>query len=187
MPSNITAGTGMWMVTASPIRSCQAQGLDPLLYRGTGHDEDGNYSERPEVYHDLMMRLRRKIDGARDTLPAPLLEEEVELDVGIIHYGSMQNTIRRSTTSSKQRDGRSANAVCEPCHCTRRSRPSFVGTTPSSSSRSTGTGRCTGCSGRSYRSELVPKVHSVAYSDGFPPRAELYAQRILEVLEEVNA
>ena len=77
-----------------PYRTIPGTGLDPLLYRGTGHDEDGNYSERPEVYHDLMMRLRRKIDGARDTLPAPLLEEEVELDVGIIHYGSMQNTIQ---------------------------------------------------------------------------------------------
>jgi hypothetical protein len=34
---------------------------------------------------------------------------------------------------------------------------------------------------------LVPKVHSVAYSDGLPPRARLYAERIFEVLKEVGA
>jgi hypothetical protein len=35
--------------------------------------------------------------------------------------------------------------------------------------------------------ELVPKVHSVAFSDGIPPRARVYADRIMEVLEEVHA
>ena len=32
---------------------------------------------------------------------------------------------------------------------------------------------------------LVPKVHSVAYSDGIPPRAEIYAEEIMKVLKEV--
>ena len=30
---------------------------------------------------------------------------------------------------------------------------------------------------------LVPKVFSVAYSDGIPPRAEIYANEIMKVLE----
>ena len=34
--------------------------------------------------------------------------------------------------------------------------------------------------------ELVPKVHSVSFSDGIPPRARVYAERIMEVLEEVH-
>jgi 2-oxoglutarate ferredoxin oxidoreductase subunit alpha len=33
---------------------------------------------------------------------------------------------------------------------------------------------------------LVPKVHSVAYSDGMPPRAQIYAEKILEKIEEVR-
>ena len=33
--------------------------------------------------------------------------------------------------------------------------------------------------------DLVPKLNSVAYSDGMPPRARVYADRILEVLEGV--
>ncbi len=35
--------------------------------------------------------------------------------------------------------------------------------------------------------DLVPKIHSVAYSDGMPPRARVYAEKILEVLNEVGA
>ena len=34
--------------------------------------------------------------------------------------------------------------------------------------------------------ELVPKLRSVAYSDGMPPRGKIYADLILEILEEVE-
>ncbi len=34
--------------------------------------------------------------------------------------------------------------------------------------------------------KLVPKIHSVAYSDGMPPRARVYADKILGVLKEVG-
>ncbi len=39
---------------------------------------------------------------------------------------------------------------------------------------------------RELPNDLVTKVHSVAYSDGMPPRARIYAERILTTLEEVN-
>ena len=32
-------------------------------------------------------------------------------------------------------------------------------------------------------SHLVPKLHSVAYTDGIPPRARVYADMILDTLE----
>ena len=35
-------------------------------------------------------------------------------------------------------------------------------------------------------SDLVPKISSVAYSDGMPPRARIYADLILQTLEEVE-
>ena len=38
-----------------------------------------------------------------------------------------------------------------------------------------------------YPNNLLNKMHSVAYSDGMPPRARLYAERIVEVLKEVGA
>ena len=34
--------------------------------------------------------------------------------------------------------------------------------------------------------ELVPKLRSVAYSDGMPPRGKIYADLILEILQEVE-
>ena len=37
-----------------------------------------------------------------------------------------------------------------------------------------------------YPNHLLDKMHSVAYSDGMPPRARLYAERIVEVLKEVS-
>ena len=77
-----------------PYRTLPGSGLDPILYRGTGHDEDGIYSEEPDVYRKLMMRLKRKIDNSRADLPAPVMREEEEQDVGIIYMGSMENTIQ---------------------------------------------------------------------------------------------
>ena len=74
-------------------RTLPGSGIDPILYRGTGHDEDGIYSEDPEVYHSTMERLRRKIDGSRPFLPSPVIREESEKDIGVIFYGSMENTI----------------------------------------------------------------------------------------------
>jgi hypothetical protein len=32
-------------------------------------------------------------------------------------------------------------------------------------------------------SNLLTRLHSVAYTDGIPPRARVYADKILEVLE----
>ena len=68
--------------------------MAPILYRGTGHNPDGVYSEKPHDYFALMKRLKDKINGARDHLPEPLLREEIEGDVGVIYYGSMENTIQ---------------------------------------------------------------------------------------------
>ena len=76
-----------------PYRTPPGSGLEHNLYRGTGHEEDGVYSEDPAVYHATGTRLRRKIDGARDDLPAPIIRAEKNKQVGIIYYGSMENTI----------------------------------------------------------------------------------------------
>lgn len=77
-----------------PYRTLPGSGMDPILYRGTGHNPKGVYSEKPDDYFELMQRLKRKIDGARDDLPAPILREEDECEIGIIYLGSMENTIQ---------------------------------------------------------------------------------------------
>src|SRR3954447_17287651 len=42
--------------------------------RGSGHNAQANYSERPEDYESNMERLNRKFDHARTLVPAPVIE-----------------------------------------------------------------------------------------------------------------
>ena len=39
---------------------------------------------------------------------------------------------------------------------------------------------------KEFPADLIPKIHSVAYSDGMPPRARVYSDMILEVLKGVS-
>ncbi len=56
--------------------------------RGTGHDDYGNYSERPDVWENNLNRLRQKYDNAREKLPQPVIEKVDGSRVAIISYGS---------------------------------------------------------------------------------------------------
>ncbi len=64
--------------------------------RGTGHDEQSAYSERPEVFERNLARLDRKIDGARARLPAPVLQGGGTASVGIVAYGSSDPAVREA-------------------------------------------------------------------------------------------
>ena len=169
-----------------PYRTLPGSGMAPILYRGTGHNPDGVYSEKPDDYFALMKRLRDKIDGARDDLPAPLMREEVEGDVGVIYYGSMENTIQEiddilEATGLKVSQCRVRSL---PLHSDveafiRRHRMTIV-------LEINRDGQLWGILRRELPNAIVGKVHSVAYSDGMPPRARIYAEKILETIEEVS-
>tara|TARA_Y200000002_G_scaffold218056_1_gene179922 strand:- start:2085 stop:3872 length:1788 start_codon:yes stop_codon:yes gene_type:complete len=169
-----------------PYRTLPGSGMAPILYRGTGHNPDGVYSEKPDDYFALMKRLRDKIDGARDNLPAPLMREEVEGDVGVIYYGSMENTIQEiddilEATGLKVSQCRVRSL---PLHSDveafiRRHRMTIV-------LEINRDGQLWGILRRELPNDIVGMVHSVAYSDGMPPRARIYADKILETIEEVS-
>lgn len=169
-----------------PYRTLPGSGMAPILYRGTGHNPDGVYSEKPDDYFALMKRLRDKIDGARDNLPAPLMREEVEGDVGVIYYGSMENTIQEiddilEATGLKVSQCRVRSL---PLHSDveafiRRHRMTIV-------LEINRDGQLWGILRRELPNDIVGMVHSVAYSDGMPPRARIYANKILETIEEVS-
>jgi len=55
--------------------------------RGSGHDEDARYSERPEVYQRVLDRLAAKHETARLHVPAPVIDESGNR-AGIIAFGS---------------------------------------------------------------------------------------------------
>lgn len=61
--------------------------------RGTGHDEHAIYSEKPEVWESLMLRLRQKYETARTVVPEPEIETMAGARVGIIAFGSTEPAI----------------------------------------------------------------------------------------------
>ena len=169
-----------------PYRTLPGSGMAPILYRGTGHNPDGVYSEKPDDYFALMKRLKDKINGARDYLPEPLLREEIEGDVGVIYYGSMENTIQEiddilEATGLKvsQCRVRSLPLHSEVEAFIRRHRMTIV-------LEINRDGQLWGILRRELPNDIVGNVHSVAYSDGMPPRARIYAEKILETIKEVN-
>lgn len=56
--------------------------------RGTGHTETAAYSEKPDAWQRNIDRLSRKFDTARQTVPAPIIENTPGGEIGIIAYGS---------------------------------------------------------------------------------------------------
>ena len=166
-----------------PYRTLPGSGMAPILYRGTGHNPDGVYSEKPDDYFNLMTRLKDKINGSRDELPAPILREEVEGDVGVIYFGSMENTIQEiddvlEATGMKvsQCRVRSLPLHSEVEAFVRRHKITIV-------LEINRDGQLWGILRRELPNDIVGQVHSVAYSDGMPPRARIYAEKILEKIK----
>jgi 2-oxoglutarate ferredoxin oxidoreductase subunit alpha len=56
--------------------------------RGSGHNAQALYSERPEDYESNMDRVRRKFDHARTSVPAPIVQVAPNAEIGIIGFGS---------------------------------------------------------------------------------------------------
>jgi 2-oxoglutarate ferredoxin oxidoreductase subunit alpha len=56
--------------------------------RGSGHNTEAHYSERPEDYENNMQRLRKKFDHARAIMPAPIVDTVPNAEIGLIAFGS---------------------------------------------------------------------------------------------------
>ena len=64
--------------------------------RGTGHTDDARYSEEPQVWHDMLARLKVKYENAREYMPAPVVDLVTGAEVGIISFGSTLNAIEEA-------------------------------------------------------------------------------------------
>src|SRR6266496_392079 len=56
--------------------------------RGSGHNAEAQYSERPDDYEGNMKRLSRKFEHARSLVPAPIVEAVPNAEIGVIGFGS---------------------------------------------------------------------------------------------------
>ncbi|RPI24642.1 MAG: 2-oxoacid:acceptor oxidoreductase subunit alpha [Acidobacteria bacterium] len=62
--------------------------LAAYFTRGSGHNEEAKYSERPEDYERLMDRLANKYETAKTYVPQPTIHHVDGAEVGIIAFGS---------------------------------------------------------------------------------------------------
>jgi 2-oxoglutarate ferredoxin oxidoreductase subunit alpha len=56
--------------------------------RGSGHNDQSSYSERPDDYENNMERLNRKFETARSFVPRPEVLKGANAKIGIIAYGT---------------------------------------------------------------------------------------------------
>jgi 2-oxoglutarate/2-oxoacid ferredoxin oxidoreductase subunit alpha len=78
--------------------------------RGSGHNEQAQYSERPEDYANNLDRLDRKWETARGMVPAPVIEHsEPGAEVGIIAFGSSHWALVESVDQLREEHGMAAD------------------------------------------------------------------------------
>jgi 2-oxoglutarate ferredoxin oxidoreductase subunit alpha len=70
--------------------------LSAYFTRGTGHNAQAVYSERPDDWEENLKRLSRKHETARTMVPKPLLDERDGAEIGIIAYGSTCDAINEA-------------------------------------------------------------------------------------------
>ncbi|MFB3903881.1 MAG: 2-oxoacid:acceptor oxidoreductase subunit alpha [Acidobacteriota bacterium] len=62
--------------------------LAAYFTRGSGHNDQAKYSERPEDYERLMDRLARKYRTAQNYVPQPVVDNTDGAEIGIVAFGS---------------------------------------------------------------------------------------------------
>jgi 2-oxoglutarate/2-oxoacid ferredoxin oxidoreductase subunit alpha len=71
--------------------------------RGSGHNDAGGYTERPDEYVEVMERLSRKFENARTLVPAPVTVKNGTSKIGVLAYGSTDFAMRESLDQIKSK------------------------------------------------------------------------------------
>jgi 2-oxoglutarate ferredoxin oxidoreductase subunit alpha len=79
-----------------PYRTIPGDGMPAYFTRGSGHNEKGQYSERPDDYVNNMQRLARKFETAKRFVPQPVIETVPDARVGILAFGTTHFAIEES-------------------------------------------------------------------------------------------
>jgi 2-oxoglutarate ferredoxin oxidoreductase subunit alpha len=88
-----------------PWRTVPGDELPASFCRGSGHNERGQYSERPADYEATLDRLARKLETARGLVPAPAVEEEDGAEVAVIGFGTSHWGIAESRDQLRREAG----------------------------------------------------------------------------------
>ena len=71
-------------------------GVDPkgaYFTRGSGHDQNGAYTEDADAYQQVVDRIARKINGAARSVPAPEFHRQEGAAVGIVSIGGCHSAV----------------------------------------------------------------------------------------------
>jgi 2-oxoglutarate ferredoxin oxidoreductase subunit alpha len=79
-----------------PYRTIPGSDMPAYFTRGSGHNEKGQYSERPDDYVENMDRLARKFETARTHVPKPEVDQTPGARIGFIGYGTSHWAITES-------------------------------------------------------------------------------------------
>ncbi len=85
-------------------RTLPGTNMPSYFTRGSGHNERGQYSERPDDYQRNVDRLLRKQETAKTLVPQPIVQDAAA-EVGIIAYGSSHWAVEESRTQLEQESG----------------------------------------------------------------------------------
>lgn len=70
--------------------------LSAYFTRGTGHNEQAVYSERPDDWEENLIRLSKKHETARTLVPRPVIDTREGTEVGIISFGSADPAVQEA-------------------------------------------------------------------------------------------
>jgi 2-oxoglutarate ferredoxin oxidoreductase subunit alpha len=79
-----------------PYRTIPGDGMPASFTRGSGHNERGQYSERPDDYVNNVERLARKFETAKQYVPQPVIQDNPDAQLGIIAFGTTHWAIQES-------------------------------------------------------------------------------------------
>ncbi len=88
-----------------PYRTIPGDGMPAYFTRGSGHNDKGQYSERPDDYVANMERLARKFETARRYVPKPEVIDLQDAEIGIIGYGTSRWAIEESRDQLERETG----------------------------------------------------------------------------------
>ncbi len=79
-----------------PYRTLPGSGMPAYFTRGSGHNDKGQYSERPDDFVKNLDRLTKKFNTARTAVPAPIEDSKPGAKVGLIAFGTTHWALEES-------------------------------------------------------------------------------------------
>jgi len=77
--------------------------------RGSGHNENSGYTEKPDDYIKLMERLSRKFEGARKLVPGPVTVRSGTSKVGFLAFGTTDFALQESLDQIQEEHNQSVD------------------------------------------------------------------------------